>query len=211
MLNIILKGLLIGLCASIPVGPIAVLCIQRTLNRGKYHGFVTGLGAAMSDLGYAALAAFSMSFIVNFIYKNQILIELIGAFILLIFGFVIFKSNPLNKMSISAEKKESYFQDFITAFALTITNPLIIFLFIALFARFDFIESDLSVVKSLLGLISVFVGASLWWFILTSLVNLFRSKFNVRGLWLINKVSGSILATIAFIGIILSLTGNSLF
>jgi len=206
MLHIIVKGLLIGICASIPVGPIAILCIQRTLNRGRYHGFVTGLGAAMSDLGYASLAAFSMSFVVDFIHHNQFYIEIIGALVLLFFGLIIFNTNPLKKISVSNEKKESYFQDFITSFALTTTNPLIIFLFIALFARFDFIETDFSVLKSLSGLLSVFIGASIWWFTLTFLVNLFRSKFNVRGLWLINKVVGSILAMIAIIGLIFSIT-----
>jgi threonine/homoserine/homoserine lactone efflux protein len=205
MINVIIKGLIIGIFTSIPVGPIAVLCIQRTLNRGKYHGFVTGLGAASSDLVYASLAAFSLSFIVEFIHKNQFFIEIAGALILFSFGFFLFRTNPVKKLSESALKKESYFQDFITAFALTITNPLIIFLFIAMFAKFSFVESCTSMPETVVGLFAVIIGASVWWFTLTSFVNFFRSKFNLRGLWIINKVSGSILMGIACIGLIYSI------
>ncbi len=210
MLDIILKGLMIGVFSSIPVGPIAILCIQRTLNRGRNHGFFTGLGAALSDLGYASLAAFSMSFIVDFIHQHQFYIEFGGAFIILIFGFVIFKSNPMKKISVASEKKESYFQDFITSFALTMTNPLMIFLFIGLYARFDFVGAEFTLVSSVLGLLAVFVGAALWWFVLTFCVNLFRSKFNVRGLWLINKIAGLVLVGIAIFGIVFSIINSGL-
>lgn len=205
MLEIILKGLIIGLFISIPVGPIAVLCIQRTLNRGKYHGFVTGLGAATSDLVYAILTAFSLSFILGFINRNQFAIEIVGAVIMFFFGYFLFKSNPLNKMSDTTLKKESYIQDFVTALALTFSNPLIIFLFIAVFARFTFIEPETTALQTAIGLLAVFIGASVWWFTLTSIINVFRSKFNLRGLWLINKISGSILILISIVGLIYSI------
>lgn len=209
MLDIILKGLMIGVFSSIPVGPIAILCIQRTLNRGRYHGFFTGLGAGLSDLVYATLAAFSMSFIINFIHQNQFYIELVGAVIIFIFGFFIFKSNPMKQLSIVKEKKESYFKDFITSFALTSTNPIMIFLFIALFARFDFIKADFTIFTTSLGLLFVFIGASLWWFTLTFCVNIFRSRFNVRGLWLINKIAGLILVGIAVVGLFFSISKSA--
>lgn len=206
MLDSIQKGLMIGVFSSIPVGPIAILCIQRTLHRGRYHGWFTGMGAALSDLAYASLAAFSMSFIINFIHQNQFYIEIIGALIILVFGFFIFKSNPMKQLSTVNEKKESYFKDFITSFMLTSTNPLMIFLFIGLFARFDFIQADSTLLKTILGLLSVFAGAAIWWFTLTFCVNIFRKKFNVRGLWILNKIAGAIIIGIALIGIFYSLT-----
>jgi threonine/homoserine/homoserine lactone efflux protein len=205
MFDIIIKGLTVGLFISVPVGPIAVLCIQRTLNRGKYHGFVTGLGAAASDLLYATITTFCLSFVLDFIHDNQFFIEIIGAIIMFLFGLFLFRTNPVNKLSENALKKESYFQDFITSFALTITNPLIIFLFIAVFARFSFIEPETTKFETLIGLFSVLIGASVWWFSLTSLVNVFRSKFNLRGLSFINKISGSILIAIAILGFIYSI------
>lgn len=205
MLDIIYKGLIIGLCVSIPVGPIAVLCIQRTLNRGKYHGFATGLGAATSDLVYASLAAFSLSFIINFVEKNQFIIEIIGVVIVCIFGYFITRNNPVKNISTPDTKKESYFQDFATSFGLTITNPLIIFLFITFFAKFKFIDADSSWQQVVVGLLFIIIGASLWWFFLTSIVSLFREKFNVRGLWLVNKIAGYGLMIIALVGLALSL------
>lgn len=205
MFEIILKGLIIGIFISVPVGPIAVLCIQRTLNRGKYHGFVTGLGASTSDLIYALLTAFSLSFIIDIINRNQFIIEIVGAIIVFFFGFFLFRSNPVNRMSETALKKESYFQDFITSLALTITNPLIIFFFIAVFARFSFIQSTSTILETSIGLFAVFIGASIWWFSLTSIVNVFRSKFNLRGLWFINKISGTLLLSIAVLGFIYSI------
>lgn len=206
MLDIIYIGLMIGILSSIPVGPIAILCIQRTLHRGRYHGWCTGLGAATSDLLYASLAAFSMSFIINFIHQNQFYIELVGAFIILVFGFLIFKSDPMKKLAQVKDKKESYFKDFITAFVLTTTNPLMIFLFIGLFARFNFIEPDFTILKTIVGLLSVFLGAAAWWFSLTFFVNIFRKKFNMRGLLILNKIAGGIIVAIALVGTFYSLS-----
>jgi threonine/homoserine/homoserine lactone efflux protein len=206
MLSIIIKGFLIGILTSVPVGPIAILCIQRTLNRGRYHGWVTGLGAATSDFVYASLTAFGMGFVIGFINKNQFYLEIIGAVILLIFGCIIFFSNPMKKLAIASPKKESYFQDFITAFALTFTNPLIIFLFMGVFARFDFIDKETTLLMSVVGLFFVFVGAAFWWFLLNVLISLFRSKFNVRGIWLLNKIAGAVLAALAIGGFVFTLT-----
>ncbi len=206
MIYLIIKGLLIGFLISIPVGPIAVLCIQRTLNRGKYHGLVTGLGAATSDLVYAILGAFGFSFVINLIEKNQFAIELIGAGIILLFGIYLFNTNPVkNLTTANGKKKESYFQDFFTAFGLTITNPLIMLLFIALFARFSFIEVETSLWQLIVGFFFIFLGAALWWGFLTASVNLFRSKINLRGLHLINKITGILLMLLAIGGIILSI------
>jgi threonine/homoserine/homoserine lactone efflux protein len=204
MFTLLYKGLLIGLVSSIPVGPIAVLCIQRTLNRGKYHGWVTGVGAALSDLMYASLAAFSLSFVVDLIENNQFLIEILGAIIIFIFGFVLFRSNPTKRLASKAVKKESYVQDFATAFALTVTNPLIIFLFITLFAQFNFVDQQYSAWQVAIGLLCVFIGASLWWFALTSFVNVFRSCIDVRRLGLINKIAGGIMMGLAVIGLLIS-------
>ncbi len=205
MMELIYKGLFIGILTSLPVGPIAVLCIQRTLNRGKYHGFVTGLGAATSDLFYAAIAVFSLSFVTDFIAQHQFIIEIMGAVIVTVFGYFIFKSNPVKKLSTTTQSKDSYFQDYITSFALTISNPLIILLFIGFFARFTFIDAGITFAQTALGLFFVLVGAATWWFTLTTIVNLFRAKFNLRGLWLINKIAGSVLMGLALIGLLLSI------
>ncbi|MBR6078048.1 MAG: LysE family transporter, partial [Paludibacteraceae bacterium] len=175
-MNIVLTGILLGIFISIPVGPIAVLCIQRTLDRGKYHGWITGLGASLSDVFYSTLAVFGLSFVVDFIQAHQFFIEIIGAIVIFIFGYYLFRSNPSVNLTANRTKKESYLQDFVTAFAITVSNPLIIFLFIPLFAQFDFVTADASIDKIAIAMFAVFIGGSLWWFALTSIVNLFRRK-----------------------------------
>ncbi len=201
-MNIVLTGILLGIFISIPVGPIAVLCIQRTLDRGKYHGWITGLGASLSDVFYSTLAVFGLSFVVDFIQAHQFFIEIIGAIVIFIFGYCLFRSNPSVNLTANRTKKESYLQDFVTAFAITVSNPLIIFLFIPLFAQFDFVTADASIDKIAIAMFAVFIGGLLWWFALTSIVNLFRRKINVRGLGLINKISGGILMGISVLGLI---------
>ena len=201
-MDIVLTGILLGIFISIPVGPIAVLCIQRTLDRGKYHGWITGLGASLSDVFYSTLAVFGLSFVVDFIQAHQFFIEIIGAIVIFIFGYCLFRSNPSVNLTANRTKKESYLQDFVTAFAITVSNPLIIFLFIPLFAQFDFVTADASIDKIAIAMFAVFIGGLLWWFALTSIVNLFRRKINVRGLGLINKISGGILMGISVFGLI---------
>lgn len=96
MLGIVSKGIIIGVLVSAPMGPIGMLCIQRTLNKGRWHGFVTGLGAALSDVIYAALTCLGMGVVVNFVEANQAPLQLIGSIVLGIFGYYIFQSNPYN-------------------------------------------------------------------------------------------------------------------
>lgn len=207
MLEFILKGIIIGICVSAPVGPIGILCIQRTLTKGKKVGIITGLGATFSDLCYAMIAGFSLGFISDFITRYQFWIQIVGSLIIILFGFYIFKSNPVRSFS-SVQKQESgetYFADFVTSFALCISNPMIMFIFIGLFARMGFFTSDEPFYQSVVGMFSILLGAFLWWLTLNSLVDRFRKKINVRGLGLINKVAGSVICIIGLIGFILSL------
>lgn len=134
MLGLISKGIVIGVLVSAPMGPIGMLCIQRTLNKGRWHGFVTGLGAALSDVIYAALTCLGMGVVVNFVEANQAPLQLIGSIVLGIFGYYIFQSNPVRNLRKQREKKLSFTQDFITAFLLTFSNVLIVLLYIGLFA-----------------------------------------------------------------------------
>jgi threonine/homoserine/homoserine lactone efflux protein len=181
MLGLIIKGIIIGILVSAPMGPIGMLCIRRTLYKGRWHGFVTGLGAALSDVIYAALTCLGMGVVVNFIEANQAPLQLTGSIVLGIFGFYIFRSNPTRSLQKKQEKKLSFTQDFITAFLLTFSNVLIVFLYIGLFARFGFVLPDHSIWMSLFGIIFIGVGAILWWFGITYLVAKLSKWFNVRG------------------------------
>lgn len=104
MLGIVSKGIIIGVLVSAPMGPIGMLCIQRTLNKGRWHGFVTGLGAALSDVIYAVLTCLGMGVVVNFVEANQAPLQLIGSIVLGIFGYYIFQSNPVRNLKKQREK-----------------------------------------------------------------------------------------------------------
>ncbi|MDL2262812.1 LysE family transporter [Bacteroidales bacterium OttesenSCG-928-I21] len=210
MFDFILKGFLIGFLVSIPVGPIAVLCTQRTLNKGRWHGFVTGLGAAFSDMIYALITSFGMTIVMAFLSNHQYVIQILGSIVICVFGIYIFRSNPLKQVAPAISTAQNYIQDFFSAFLMTITNPAIIFFFIGLYARFNFIEENISFLKAIGGVFTVFIGAATWWFLLVSFVNLFRKKINIRSLGLVNKITGSLIVVISIIALCFSISGNTI-
>ncbi len=100
ILSLMFKGILIGILASAPMGPVGVLCIQRTLNKGRWYGFVTGIGASVSDIIYALITGLGMSFVMEFIERgrNLFYLHISGSIMLLAFGLYCFNSNPTKKM-----------------------------------------------------------------------------------------------------------------
>ena len=210
MFSTIIEGITIGLCTSIPVGPIAILIIQRTLQKGRLHGFFSGLGAASSDTFYALLAIVGLSVVLSFIEENKLIIQIAGSAIMMIFGIYIFFQNPAKNIEKSKGEKSSYWVDYITSFSLTLSNPLMIFLYIGLFAQYNFVTSESHFLEIAIGIISVFVGAGLWWFLLTLLASIFRKRFNIRGLWILNKATGCLIFVIALVALISSVSGFSL-
>lgn len=209
--NILIKGFIIGVVVSAPLGPVGVLCIQRTLNKGRWYGFVTGLGASISDIAYALLTGYGMSFIFDYINKNMFYLQLLGSIMLLAFGIYTFRSNPVHSIRPVAPSKGSYFHNFITAFFVTLSNPLIIFLFIGLFARFAFVEPGVLVFEQITGYLAIALGALAWWFGITFFVNKVRAKFNLRGIWILNRVIGSIVMIASVIGLVYTLLGESFY
>ncbi|MDR1102918.1 MAG: LysE family translocator [Tannerella sp.] len=204
MLGIVGKGVIIGILVSAPMGPSGILCVQRTLSKGRWHGFVSGLGATLSDMIYALITCLFMGLIVNFVETHQHWLELWGSIVLGIFGLYIFQSNPIKNLRKNRETKQSFTHDFLTAFLLTFSNMLIVLLYIGLFARFSFVLPEHSVWQMLNGLCGIAVGAVLWWFVLTALVAKMRRWFNIRSLRVLNQVSGGIIIALALIGIFLS-------
>ncbi len=205
MLEIIIKGILIGLCISVPLGPIGMLTIQRTLNRGQKHGIATGLGATTSDLIYTIITLFFLSFVLDFIEEHRFVIQLVGSLVVAFFGYYIFRSNPATQPKPNETVKHSLPGDFLTSFGLTFSNPLVLFVLIALFARFEFIGNKTTLFVSICGILSILGGAILWWSLLTFLVSRFKNKLNMRELKLINQVTGVIIILIGCVGLFLSL------
>ncbi|MDH6342965.1 threonine/homoserine/homoserine lactone efflux protein [Parabacteroides sp. PFB2-12] len=202
MIELIGKGLLIGILVSAPMGPIGMLVIRRTLNKGRWHGFVTGLGAALSDILYAAVTSMAMGMVVSFVESNHDYLQVIGSLVLAGFGYYIYQSNPVKGLRKQQESKLSFTQDFISAFLLTFSNVLIVLLYIGLFARFGFVRADYSAAQALVGVAAIGLGAILWWFVVTYIVAKLRRWFNIRGIWLMNRIVGSIIIVLSIFGLL---------
>ena len=210
-LDLIIKGLLIGVVASAPMGPVGVLCIQRTLNKGRWYGFVTGIGAAFSDIIYALVTGFGMSFVVDFIQNKDTLfyVQMGGSVMLRVFGLYMFRCDPARSIRPTSPRKGTLAHNMVTGFLVTFSNPLIIFLFVALYARFAFVVPE-HVIPQSLGYLSIFVGALAWWFALTAAIDKVRTRFNEKGLLIINRLVGSVVIIAGIVGFVVTLAGLSL-
>ena len=191
ILDFIFKGMLIGMIASAPMGPVGVLCVQRTLNKGRWYGFVTGLGAAVSDIIYAAITGFGMSFVMDFINnsQNRFYLQIAGSLLLLGFGWYTYRTDPTKKIHHSGKNKGTLWHNGLTAFLVTFSNVLIVFLFLALYAQFAFVLPN-HPFEMFVGFLSIFGGAMLWWWGLTWLVDKIRTKFDENGIKIINQIIG---------------------
>ena len=189
--ELFIKGMIIGLLVSVPLGPVGVLCIQRTLNRGRFAGFVSGLGAAAADVIFAVIAGFGLTIIINFIEEKHIYFQIIGGLFVLYIGIRIFYTNPVKQLKLQGLNKTQLSQDFVSVFLLTLTNPLAVFLFLAIMAAIKLTSDKLSIVEISLLTAGIAAGAVLWWFVLVSIANRFRKKIRLRSIWWLNKITGS--------------------
>ena len=210
ILGILWKGFIIGVIVSAPLGPVGVLCIQRTLNKGRWYGFVTGIGAALSDIIYAVLTGYGMSIIADWVSRNEFYLQLLGSVMLLAFGIYTFRSNPVRSIRPTSTNKGTYLHNFVTAFIVTLSNPLIIFLFIGLYARFAFVDENVLLFEAVTGYLSIVLGALAWWFGITYFVNKVRRQFNLRGIWILNRIIGMIVAVVAVLALVFTLMGESI-
>lgn len=206
------RGLAIGLLISAPMGPVGILCIQRTLDKGRKTGFYTGVGASISDIIYCLLTGFGLSFIEDFLRENEAVIQLVGSAVLIAFAVYMFRKNPsqnLKKPNVPAPVNTQ--KDVLGGFLFTFSNPLILFLIIGLFARFNFLGSGLQPYHYVIGYVSIGAGALGWWWFISTAIDKVRAHFNLRSMWLINKIIGIVILIFSLVGIvtsILALTGK---
>ncbi len=183
------KGLIIGFLIAAPVGPIGVLCIRRTLLHGRLPGFVSGLGAASADTIYGFIAAFSLTFISDFLVAHHILFRIIGAAFICTLGIKTFLSHTA--ASSASPAAGNLAADFGTTFVLTLMNPITMLAFTAVFAGVG-IEHSTHTLEGLL-VAGVFAGAAVWWLLLTTVAGLFHRKISSSNLLWLTRISGSII------------------
>jgi len=186
-----LRGLLIGFSIAAPVGPIGVLCIRRTLTRGRLSGYVSGLGAATADSIYGSIAGFGLAFISNFLVSQQVWLRLAGGVFLCYLGIRTFLAKPAGPAA--PAKENNLLGDYASTFFLTLTNPMTIIAYVAVFAGLGLAGARNTYASAGILVLGVFTGSFLWSFSLCSAVGFFREKFNQRGLAWVNRIAGIII------------------
>jgi len=182
------------------MGPVGLLCIQRTMQKGRKFGLVTGAGAALSDIVYALITGAGMSLVIDFIDNTERLywLKIIGSVMLLCFGLWVFFSDPRKGFRQSSRNKGSLLKNFFTSFLVTLSNPTIIFLFIALFNMFTFVIPG-NWYGMCAGYASIVGGAMLWWAGLTYVITRMRDSFGLHGIRRLNRTIGGIVLAVAVV------------
>ncbi|MCQ2249694.1 MAG: LysE family translocator [Bacteroidales bacterium] len=186
------SGVIIGLLAASPVGAVAILCMQKTIQRGFFHGWFMGVGSAFGDFVYAIIAGFGLTYISNFLIENRLVLGIVGGLLMIYLGLKVFRANPVEqwKQAKSPQSnKKNPFSGFATSFALTVSNPLTIIVFGTLFTASGSVNTP-GFADTCVELLGVIIGAILWWTLLVSIVNIFRRKIGPRVLLWINKIMG---------------------
>jgi len=190
-LSFFIRGLLIGFSIAAPVGPIGLLCIRRTLSEGRLAGFLSGMGAASADMFYGAVAAFGLEAAQDFLVGQSNWLRVAGGIFLLYLGIKIFYSKPVEKTI--APRKDGLFGAFLTTFLLTITNPITILSFIAIFAGLRLGDTGQNYLSASMMVVGVFLGSAAWWLTLSTGVSLLRTKLTPALLTWVNRTAGIII------------------
>ena len=201
----ILKGFAVGICASAPIGPIAILVVQKSLSKGHKAGFVSGLGASVVDTFYASVAIFALAFAQRFIEEHQNMIMLVGGGVLVAVGLSMAFSNPFRKLRADGESSVSP-KDFGQAVAVGISNPMAIFVMFTLFAFFGLANDAPHTWRVAPIILAVSTGSVTYWFLMSWLLSRFHGNFKMRTILWISRITG---ALVVIIGI--ALLGQGLF
>ena len=202
LVSVFVKGLIAGFLIAAPVGPINVMCVRRTIVHGRLVGIVSGLGAAAADTFFGAIAAFGLTFIHDFLMREKFWFGIVGGALLAIIGVrTLFAKAPRQKKDDDETDPANLLGDFTSTGFLTLTNPVTVLSFLAVFSAFGVQSVEHSLADSWLLLLGVFLGSSLWWLLLTTTVGLLRDRFNHEGLRWANRIAGVLI--LAFAAVVL--------
>lgn len=195
--EVLFRGIYVGIAASITVGPVAVLCIQRTLSKNRKSGIVSGLGVACADTFMAMFALFFYSLLQASIEQYSTLLRVVAGILVVIFGVYIYSQNPVPQIRRNRAGKSSLWQDFASIFGLTLANFVMVVPYIlTFFALFKISGADMTgngiggILLALFTIVGFLGGASAWWILLACVINLFRRRFRPRHMLTINHVAG---------------------
>ena len=215
ILKTLFDGICVGLASSMTVGPVAVLCIQRTLSKGGLSGIMSGMGVACADTLLAILAFSVYALLKTYIDEYNTVIQICGGVFVVIVGIFIFFKNPVPQIRKNRTGHIALWQDFVSMFGFTLANFVVIIPYIlAFFTMFNvgLADSSESVAANGSGISAIatngliisgfLLGASLWWLALTSIINIFRRRFRPRHMLTINRVAGVVISALGLIALI---------
>ncbi len=203
-MNIILflKGVVVGLSMAVPVGPIGILCIRRTLLEGRLSGFVSALGLATADVVFGCIAGFGLTFISDFLISQQFWLRLIGGLFLCAIGLKVLLTKFVEREV--ASRGKGYLGAYTSMFFLTLTYPMTVLIFLGIFAGLGIGNARGNYAAIAALVFGVFIGSILWWAILSSFIGALRDRFRNQNWQWVNKISG-ILITGFGLAVLLSL------
>jgi threonine/homoserine/homoserine lactone efflux protein len=199
-LELLLRGILAGLAIAAPVGPVNVLCISRTISSGWAAGVISGVGAAVADTLYGAIAAFGINFVIVFLTREEFWIRLIGGILLIAIGVVYYVKKP-QPLSVVKSKQDE--PGYAPAFFLTLTNPTTVLSYLAVLAALH-LSGFRDWWQTLFVVAGIFLGSMLWWIVLASVAAHFRDRFNDRVMLWTNRIAGLAIGGFGAVTIILS-------
>ena len=199
-IDLLIRGAICGVMIAAPVGPVNVICVQRTITKGWRSGLLSGLGSMMADTVYGAIAGFSVSYVIGFLIREQFWIRLFGGILLMAIGVWYFRRKPA---SIQEERKESEHSDYVSTFLLTATNPTTVLSFMAVQAVLG-LAQERPAWQTLFVVLGIAAGTMLWWFALTGVVHRFRDRVTDRFMFWLNRAGGAAIFWFGVISLILS-------
>jgi threonine/homoserine/homoserine lactone efflux protein len=195
MTRLLIESIIIGLTIAAPVGPIGILCIRRTLVRGFLHGFISGLGAATADALYGSIIAFGLTALSSYLLNASLGLNIVGGLFLLYLGITTMRTPPTSGTS-QTPASSTLLKDYLSTFALTVTNPMTILAFIGIFAGLGQ-STNTNAHNPFIIVAGVFLGSALWWLLLNSSANLLRHRMTEDIMLWVNRISGLVITLFA--------------
>jgi threonine/homoserine/homoserine lactone efflux protein len=190
--SLFIQGIIIGLTLAVPVGPISLLCIQRSVTDGRLHGIVSGIGVASADSFYAAVSFLGLTIISGLIIAQQYLFRSLAGIVLIFVGVRIFLSVP--GITSAQAGHETYLKDYLSTVAITLANPLTLLFFMVIVPGFGVVIHGNSILSAIEFVAGVFFGSVVWWVLLCGSVGTVRTRFTRENLRLVNRVSGILIS-----------------
>jgi threonine/homoserine/homoserine lactone efflux protein len=190
--SLFVQGIIIGLTLAVPVGPLALICIQRTVTEGRFHGIFSGIGVATADSFYAAIAFLGLTVLSSLIIAQQYLFRFLAGVVLILIGIRVFLSIP-SDISVKTEH-ETYLKDYLSMVALAIANPLTLVFFLVILPGYGVVIHGTSFLSAAEFVAGIFFGSTVWWVVLCGSIGSVRSRLSGENLGLINRVSGLLIS-----------------